>query len=202
MAGRRRRDHHPEGFSPVTAEDLVANLGIGDLRFSAIVPMGGASCVASLQAAAAVVAAGVCRHVLIPVGRTGYSGARIGTWLHQVPQFRIVGEFEAPQGAVAPANFYAPMARRYMELWGTTSLQFGEIAVTTRRHALLNERATMKTPITLADHQASRMISVSPARLQPGERRRGCGDRQRNRPGAGSAPAAGADRGRCRRSSR
>ena len=51
-----------------------------------------------------------------------------------------------------------------MELYGTTSRQLGEIAVTTRRHALLNGNAMMKKPITLDDHQHSRMIA-DPLRL-------------------------------------
>ena len=51
-----------------------------------------------------------------------------------------------------------------MELYGTTSRQFAEIAVTTRRHASLNPNATMRNPITVEDHQASRMIS-DPLRL-------------------------------------
>ena len=81
-----------------------------------------------------------------------------------VPQFRVVGEFEMPLGAIAPAQLYAPMARRHMELYGTTSRQFAEIAVTTRQHAILNGNAAMTKPITIDDHQASRMIS-DPLRL-------------------------------------
>lgn len=154
----------PMGISPVIAEDFITHFALPDLRFSAITPMGGASCVAALQTASAAIAAGICQHVLIPIGRTGYSGARIGTRLHQMPQFRTVGEFELPQGAIAPATLYAPMARRHMETYGTTSKQLGEIAVTMRQHAILNDNATMRTPITLEDHQASRMIS-DPFRL-------------------------------------
>ena len=146
------------------AEDFIANLALPDLRFSATTPLGGASSVAALQAAAAAVAAGVANHVLIPVGRTGYSGERIGQRVQQVPQFRIVGEFEMPLGAIAPAQLYAPMARRHMELYGTTSLQFAEVAVTVRAHALLNANALMTEPLSIEDHQGSRMIA-DPFRL-------------------------------------
>src|SRR5262245_45927117 len=61
------------------AEDFIANLGLPDLALSAFIPMGGATCVAALQTAAMAVATGVCRNVLISVGRTGYSGARVST---------------------------------------------------------------------------------------------------------------------------
>ena len=114
---------------------------------------------AAIQAAAAAIAAGICRHVLLPIGRTGYSGTRIGARVHEMPQFRTIGEFELPLGNIAPAQIYAPMARRHMELYGTTSRQLAEIAVTTRQHAILNGNAAMTKKLTIEDHQASRMIA-------------------------------------------
>jgi acetyl-CoA acetyltransferase len=146
------------------AEDFITNFGIEDLKYSVTAPMGGASCVAAIQAAAVAVAAGICKHVLVPIGRTGYSGVRAAGRIAAFPQFRVVGEFEMPTGTVAPVQFYAPMARRHMETYGTTSRQFAEIAVSTRKHALLNDNAMMSKPMSVEDHQASRMIS-DPFRL-------------------------------------
>jgi len=154
----------PIGITGAPAEVFVTNFGIPDLRFSAVVPMGGASGIGSVQCAIAAISAGICNHVLIAAGRNVSSGARAGARIHQMPQFHLVTEFELPQGAIAPAQLYAPMARRHMELYGTTSRQFGEIAVTMRDHALLNDNAVMKQPITLQDHQSSRMIA-DPFRL-------------------------------------
>ena len=119
---------------------------------------------ASLQCAAAAISAGLCRHVLILIGRDAFAGGRAATRVHQIPAFRTVGEFELPLGAVSPAQLYAPMARRHMEQYGTTIRDFAEIAVTTRQHATLNDRAIMRKPITIEDHHASRMIS-DPFRL-------------------------------------
>ena len=154
----------PMATGAAVAEDFVTNFGIPDLRFSATTPMGGASCVAAIQAAAAAIAAGICRHVLLPIGRTGYSGTRIGARVHEMPQFRTISEFELPHGNIAPAQIYAPMARRHMEMYGTTSRQLAEIAVTTRRHAILNGNAAMTKELSIEDHQASRMIA-DPFRL-------------------------------------
>jgi acetyl-CoA acetyltransferase len=154
----------PYATGGVVAEDFITNFGIADLKYSAIVPMGGASPVAALQSAAAVIAAGICKHVLVVVGRNGRSQTKAVARLDAMPQFRVVSEFERPVGTFAPAQLYAPMARRHMELYGTTSRQFGAIAITTRHHASLNERAMMKDPITIEDHQNSRMIS-DPFRL-------------------------------------
>jgi len=88
----------------VVAEDLLTNFGSRDFRFSATTPMGGASAVAALQCAAMAVSTGVATHVLVPLGRDGYSGARIHRRLGQMRQFHVVSEFEAPVGANAPAQ--------------------------------------------------------------------------------------------------
>ncbi len=154
----------PIGITGAPAEDYIANLGLADLRFSALIPHGGASGIGALQCAAAAIAAGICTTVLVPSGRNVSSGDRAGVRIHQMPQFHFVSEFERPIGAIAPAQLYAPMARRHMNTYGTTSEQLAEIAVTTRHHATLNDNAIMQKPMTVADHQASRMIT-DPFRL-------------------------------------
>jgi len=116
----------PIGIVSGTAEDFIDNFGIPDLRFSALIPHGGASPAIALQTASAIIAGGICNHILITFGRsvtasTNKAGARI----HQMPQFHYVTEFEHPLGNSAPAQIYAPMARRHMELYGTTVEQFG-----------------------------------------------------------------------------
>ncbi len=154
----------PIGTTGASAEELATNLGITDLRYTAVTPMGGAGGIASIQTAAAAIQAGLCRHVLIAAGRNTSIAAKVGARIHAMPQFHLVTEFELPLGAIAPAQLYAPMARRHMELFGTTSAQLAEIAVAIRGHAMLNDNAIMKKPMTVADHQASRMIA-DPFRL-------------------------------------
>ena len=156
----------PIGIVSGTVDDFIENFGIPDLRYSALIPHGGASPVMALQAAAAAVATGVCKHVLITFGRNVTAAAitKAGARIHTMPQFHFVTEFEYSMGAIAPAQLYAPMARRHMELYGTTVAQFGEVAVAHRAHALLNDNAVMKKSISLADHHNSRMIS-DPFRL-------------------------------------
>ena len=156
----------PIGIVSATAEDFIDNFGIPDLRFSALVPHGGASPVMALQCAAAAVAAGLCNHVLIAFGRnvTGAAATKAGARIHTMPQFHYVTEFEYPIGNAAPAQIYAPMAQRHMALYGTKVSHFGEVAVAHRQHALLNDNAVMKKPMTLEDHANSRMIA-DPFRL-------------------------------------
>ena len=155
----------PIGIVSGTADDFIDNFGLPDLRFSAVVPHGGASPVMALQCAAAAIASGACNHVLITFGRNVSAASnKAGARIHNMPQFHYVTEFEHPMGASAPAQLYAPMARRHMELYGTTVAQFGEVAVACREHALRNGNAIMKKPITLEDHRYSRMIA-DPFRL-------------------------------------
>ncbi len=155
----------PIGIVSGTAEDFIENFGISDLRFSAVIPHGGASPVMALQSAAAALATGVCNHVLITFGRNVTAAAhKAGARIHQMPQFHYVTEFEYPLGAIAPAQLYAPMARRHMDLYGTTVAHFGEVAVACREHALRNSNAIMKKSITLQDHRDSRLIA-DPFRL-------------------------------------
>ena len=74
-------------------------------------------------------------------------------------------EFEQPYGNMGAAQWFAQAAQRHMYQYGTTSEQLGHVAVTCRAHANLNPQALMYgKPMTLADHQASRMITT-PFRL-------------------------------------
>lgn len=176
-AGLRPKDI--DGVIPamglIPFEDIAVNLGTEDLKYAASILMGGASAVASLQSAAMAVASGIATNVLCLTGWNGYSGMRISgigqaadlsssgmPMLSPMPKLR---DFEMPYGAFVPAQWYAPMAMRHMHEYGTTSRQLGAVAVTTRKHAQLNERAMMRgRPMTIEDHQNSRMI-VTPFHL-------------------------------------
>ena len=73
-------------------------------------------------------------------------------------------DFLYPFGLMSPGQTFALMARRHMEAFGTTTRQFGEVAVATRFHASRNPAALYREPITLEDHENSRMIA-DPLRL-------------------------------------
>ncbi len=155
--------------SGIIAEEYIKNFGIRDLRYATTVHMGGASVVASIQSAVLAVAGGICNHVLVPAGRNGYSGRRFSDAkgadrFRTDPAIRDAAIFEIPLGSSSPAYWYAHMAKLHMLRFGTTSEQFAAVAVAMRRHASMNENAIMRDPITIEDHQSSRMI-VDPFHL-------------------------------------
>ncbi len=69
-----------------------------------------------------------------------------------------------PWGFTSPGAAHALMFRRHMELYGSTTRQLAEVSVAIRHHASLNPGATLRQPITIEDHQASRPIA-DPLRL-------------------------------------
>ena len=62
-------------------------------------------------------------------------------------------------GLTAPASGAAIAMQRYMHVHGATSEQLAAVPIAIRKHACLNERSIMRTPLTLAEHQASRMVA-------------------------------------------
>ena len=72
-----------------------------------------------------------------------------------------INSYRWPYGLFTPAQSVALVAHRHMHLYGTESTDFGEIAVAVRHHANHNPHACMYgRPMTLDDHQNSRMIAT------------------------------------------
>ena len=75
-----------------------------------------------------------------------------------------LSDFHRPYGLISPVQFFALLLRRHMHLYGTTPRHLAEVAVQTRAHALRNPKARMRTPLTIEEHQSSRLIA-EPFRL-------------------------------------
>jgi acetyl-CoA acetyltransferase len=144
-----------------TAEDLIAGLGLEDVRFTGVSHMGGASPVASLRTAALAVETGEADAVVVFVARNGRSGARVAARLGaQVPGTSFREGLEQPEGLSTPAQWYSLFARRHMIEFGTTREQLGAVALTMRSHAQLNPHAMMYgKPLTMEEYKASKPIA-------------------------------------------
>lgn len=153
-----------------SAEIAVAReLGMGDLRFFSRINYGGGAACGTVQQAALAVATGVAEVVVCYRGFNERSGQRFGqvqSWAAtQVNTNGLDNAWTYPAGLSTPAATVAMQARRYMHEYGATSADFGAVAVADRRHAATNPKAWFHgKPITLEDHQASRMIA-DPLRL-------------------------------------
>ncbi len=138
---------------------LVQSLGIQNLRHWECVAYGGGAGNAVVGHAAAAVSAGYCNYVVCFRAANLRSNVRLGQ--ARGPE-RIAGgqqAFAAPWGNMAPAHQFGLFVRRYMHMYGATSQHFGWVAVTLREHASRNPRALRRDPITLDDHQNSRMVA-------------------------------------------
>jgi acetyl-CoA acetyltransferase len=141
---------------------VATGLGLPAARYAVEFSSGGNAANLIVQTAAAAIEAGLAKNVLCFRAMNGRSGFRLGGGRDL--NSHGITQYTAPFGWITYPQAMAMWCRRHMIEYGTTSEQLGTIAVTFRRNAMLNDRAMMRTPITLAEHQASRMI-VDPFHL-------------------------------------
>jgi acetyl-CoA acetyltransferase len=155
----------------ITAEEVAANLGIRDIRYSVTVNMGGASPVTALQSAALAIASGIAKNVVVMVGWNGFSALRPKAGVKHrevisIPALeRTLTNYYAPYGAASPVQMYAWIAMRHRHTYGITENATAAVAMACRKHAQFNDRAiTRGQPMDLEAYLKSRMIS-EPFRL-------------------------------------
>lgn len=153
------------GLRPDDIDGVFACSGPGGLEvaeFLGILPefvdttmLGGASSLSHVAHAAALISAGMADHILVThSGRNG-SMKRDGT----PPTTGVWSEeFQVPFAVAAPMGLFALAATAHMDRYGTTSEQFAEVAVATRRWAALNDEATFREEITVKDVLSSRVV--------------------------------------------
>ena len=146
----------------VPATAVATTLGIPGVQYAVDIAGGGNAANLIVLQAVAAIEAGLAKTVLCYRAMNGRSGFRLGGGrdlnAHGITQYT------APFGWITYPQAMAMWCRRHMVRYGTTSEQMGEVAVTCRANAALNERAMQREPITLDDYLASRPI-VDPFRL-------------------------------------
>jgi len=149
--------------------DVHRQVGGHELRFFSRTEYGGGAALGPFHHAYCALAAGQCQTVLIYRGMNERSGLRFGGGqimnMNALNPDMIHFSHYFPSGFMTPASWIAMTARRYMHEYGATSEDFGRIAVSMRDFASTNPAAFYyERPITLDDHQNSRMIA-DPLRL-------------------------------------
>ena len=119
--------------------------------------VGGCSFMLHVRHAAAAIAEGLCKTVLITHGQSGRS--RVGVGGFGFAPSSLAGQFEAPYGVAGPPTMFTVPVLRYMKDFGLTHEQLATVAVVQREWAARNPRAMYRDPITVADVLASRLIA-------------------------------------------
>jgi acetyl-CoA acetyltransferase len=150
----------------VHPQAVATAIGLPRLSYYANYFGGGNVCAAAVGTAAMVVASGMADNILVFRALNGRSEHRLGgTGMDD--HFALAAhesQFTFPFGWLSYPQYIAMAARRHMLKYGTSSEDFAYVAVTCRDNAVRNERAMMREPITINDHQRSRMIA-DPLRL-------------------------------------
>ena len=134
---------------------LAEYLGIRP-KYTDTTNIGGSSFEAHVGHAVAAIEAGLFDIALITYGSTQRSDRSRGRGGSAA---RLTEQYEGPFGLPTPVGAYALAAMRHMHEFGTTSEQLAEVAVATRKWAVLNEKAMMRDPITIEDVLNSRWIA-------------------------------------------
>ncbi len=157
------------GISPVGATETMLALGLQPVWVGASTE--GHAHMSAIISAVQAIASGLCRHVLgfrtvaqaSARAKVHHAGV-LGGGPDQAAPARGWHAWTVPYQALSPVNLYALYAQAYFEKYGARPEQLGAIAVNSRRMAALNPNAIYRTPITIEDYLASRVIS-SPLRL-------------------------------------
>ncbi len=149
--------------------EVHRQIGGRELRYFSRTEYGGGAALGPLHHAYGALASGQCETVLIYRAMNERSGLRFGGGrimsMNALNPDMIHFSHYFPTGFMTPASWLAMSARRYMHLYGATSEDFGRVAVSLRDFAATNPAAFYyQRPITLDDHQRSRMIA-DPLRL-------------------------------------
>lgn len=140
---------------------LPRSLGMTDLKLLNEMNSYGATASTMVQYASMACALGqaetiVCVFADAPLVEKVASGAAYGSSMDVGAGLESLS---GASGILSAAASFAMGARQHMTQFGTTSEHLAEIAVATRAWARLNPRAQQRKPMTIADHQASRMIA-------------------------------------------
>lgn len=157
-------NNNGSSFSPIGPNALISALGLKVNWYGG--GYEGPGPLAGVINGAMAIAAGLCRHVLVFRTITEASGRLLDKSAAALTN-KTVGrdssyfwQWYTPFNVLSAVNLMAMYAQRHFHEFGTTPQQLAQIALTCRRHAMLNPKAVMRAPMSLDDYFASKMIST------------------------------------------
>lgn len=157
-------NNNGSSFSPIGPNALISALGLKVNWYGG--GYEGPGPLAGVINGAMAIAAGLCRHVLVFRTITEASGRLLDKSAAALTN-KTVGrdssyfwQWYTPFNVLSAVNLMAMYAQRHFHEFGTTPQQLAQIALTCRRHAVLNPKAVMRAPMSLDDYFASKMIST------------------------------------------
>lgn len=157
-------NNNGSSFSPVGPNALMSVMGLKVNWFGG--GYEGPGPLAGVINGAMAIAAGLCRHVLVFRTISEASARRVDKTANTLPN-KTSGrdgsyfwQWYTPFNVHSAVNLMALYAQRHFHEYGTTPEQLAQIALTCRANAQLNPKAVYRTPMTMDDYMASRMIST------------------------------------------
>ena len=149
------------GFSPVSLSEVKENLGLALNWYSAGME---ASQMSALVNACMAVASGQARHVMcfrtMTEATAMAGGERSSNIGHNSARVSDQWQWQVPFHATSAVIWVALIAQRYFHEFGTRREQLAQIALNARRNAQRNPNAVYRSPLTLEEYLASRIIST------------------------------------------
>ncbi len=161
-------NNNGDPFSPVGPSALKSVLGLNVNWFGG--GYEGPGPLTGVINGAMAIAAGLCNHVLVFRTITEASARRVNkqagalTNKTQGRDSSYAWQWFTPFNVQSGINLMALYAQRHFHEYGTRPEQLAQIALTCRQNAMRNPKALYRTPMSMDDYMASRMIS-SPLRM-------------------------------------
>jgi acetyl-CoA acetyltransferase len=134
-------------------------LGLGDLRLSLAMNIGGATACAMVRTACQAIGAGLATTVACVFSDAPIKPPRPREEGRRSSAYAMARGWDAAYGYFGVNPRYAMVAKRHMHVYGTTQDQLGRVATSQRDWARDNPAAEMRErPLTLGEYHASRWI--------------------------------------------
>ncbi len=147
----------------IWSSEVIANLGLSpSLTF--VSDHGGAAAFFSMVQGYLSIASGKLDHFILIGADTPMMPAPMQSRFRPERTWRYEINYEMPIGMVGPLSEGAFIMRRHMNQYGTNEEQLANIAITSRKHAMLNPNAYLRKPLTIDEYMKSPVIA-SPMRV-------------------------------------